>query len=123
MTNHKSAAKKAAHDVEARLRNRANRSTLKSAIKKFLAVIAAGKKAEASDPAAHHPGPGGQGLPQGRAAQERRQPLQEPPDPQGQRPGLGLVSSPVPSRISRASAAPAAGGPAPALTTAFIDPP
>ncbi len=48
MTNHKSAAKKAAHDVEARLRNRANRSALKTAIKAFLATVATGNKAEAS---------------------------------------------------------------------------
>lgn len=47
MTNHKSAAKKAAHDIEARLRNRANRSSLKTAIKKFLSVVADGKKIEA----------------------------------------------------------------------------
>jgi small subunit ribosomal protein S20 len=48
MANHKSAAKKAAHDVEARLRNRANRSALKTAIKKFLAVVATGKKTDAA---------------------------------------------------------------------------
>jgi small subunit ribosomal protein S20 len=48
MANHKSAAKKARRDAEARLRNRSNRSTLKTAVKKFLAVIAAGNKAEAS---------------------------------------------------------------------------
>jgi small subunit ribosomal protein S20 len=48
MANHKSAAKKAAHDLEARLRNRANRSALKTAIKKFLAVVATGKKADAA---------------------------------------------------------------------------
>jgi len=48
MSNHKSAAKKARHDAEARLRNRANRSALKSAIKKFLAAAATGKKAEAA---------------------------------------------------------------------------
>ena len=48
MTNHKSAAKKAAHDVEARLRNRANRSALKTALKKFLATVATGNKAEAA---------------------------------------------------------------------------
>ncbi|HNX31651.1 MAG TPA: 30S ribosomal protein S20 [Holophaga sp.] len=47
MSNHKSAAKKARHDAEARLRNRSNRSTLKSAVKKYLAVVAAGSKAEA----------------------------------------------------------------------------
>ncbi|BDU75752.1 30S ribosomal protein S20 [Mesoterricola sediminis] len=48
MANHKSAAKKAAHDAEARLRNRANRSAMKSAVKKFLAVVASGNKAEAT---------------------------------------------------------------------------
>lgn len=48
MANHKSAAKKAAHDVEARLRNRANRSAMKTAIKRFLAVIEIGNKAEAT---------------------------------------------------------------------------
>jgi small subunit ribosomal protein S20 len=47
MANHKSAIKKAAHDVEARLRNRANRSSLKTAIKKFLLVVTDGKKNEA----------------------------------------------------------------------------
>lgn len=48
MANHKSAAKKAAHDVEARLRNRANRSAMKTAIKRFLAVVETGNKAEAT---------------------------------------------------------------------------
>lgn len=47
MANHKSAAKKARRDVEARLRNRANRSTMKTALKKFLTVVAKGTKAEA----------------------------------------------------------------------------
>lgn len=47
MANHKSAAKKARRDAEARLRNRANRSTMKTALKKFLAVVATGNKAEA----------------------------------------------------------------------------
>ena len=47
MSNHKSAAKKARHDAEARLRNRSNHSAVKSAVKKFLAVISAGNKAEA----------------------------------------------------------------------------
>lgn len=47
MANHKSAAKKARRDAEARLRNRANRSEMKSAVKKFLAVVATGKKADA----------------------------------------------------------------------------
>lgn len=44
MANHKSAAKKARRDAEARLRNRSNRSELKTGVKKFLAVIAAGDK-------------------------------------------------------------------------------
>ena len=48
MANHKSAAKKARRDAEARLRNRSNRSALKTAVKKFLAVIAEGNKAEAT---------------------------------------------------------------------------
>jgi small subunit ribosomal protein S20 len=48
MANHKSAVKKAAHDVEARLRNRANRSAMKSALKKFLVAVHAGKKTEAT---------------------------------------------------------------------------
>ncbi len=48
MANHKSAAKKARHDAEARLRNRGNRSALKTAVKKFLAVVAEGKKDEAA---------------------------------------------------------------------------
>ncbi len=48
MSNHKSAAKKARRDVEARLRNRSNRSTLKSAVKKFLSTIATGNKTEAA---------------------------------------------------------------------------
>ncbi len=48
MANHKSAAKKARRDAEARLRNRGNRSALKSAVKKFLTVVAAGNKAEAA---------------------------------------------------------------------------
>lgn len=47
MANHKSAAKKARRDAEARLRNRANRSEMKSAVKKFLTVLATGKKADA----------------------------------------------------------------------------
>ena len=47
MANHKSAAKKARRDAEARLRNRGNRSTMKTAVKKFLAVLASGNKAEA----------------------------------------------------------------------------
>jgi small subunit ribosomal protein S20 len=48
MANHKSAAKKARRDVEARLRNRGNRSALKTAVKQFLTVVAAGNKAEAA---------------------------------------------------------------------------
>ena len=48
MANHKSAAKKARRDVEARLRNRSNRSELKTAVKKFLAVVAGGDKTEAA---------------------------------------------------------------------------
>ncbi len=47
MANHKSAAKKARRDAEARLRNRASRSTMKTAVKKFLTVVAAGDKASA----------------------------------------------------------------------------
>jgi len=47
MANHKSAAKKARHDAEARLRNRANRSAMRSTVKKFLAAVAAGDKAQA----------------------------------------------------------------------------
>jgi small subunit ribosomal protein S20 len=48
MANHKSAAKKARRDVEARLRNRGNRPALKTAVKQFLTVVAAGNKAEAA---------------------------------------------------------------------------
>lgn len=48
MANHKSAAKKARRDAEARLRNRANRSTLRTALKKFMAVVEAGSKTEAA---------------------------------------------------------------------------
>lgn len=48
MANHKSAAKKARRDAEARLRNRSNRSALKTAVKKFLAMVAEGNKAEAT---------------------------------------------------------------------------
>lgn len=47
MANHKSAAKKARRDAEVRLRNRANRSSMKSVLKKFLTVVAAGNKTEA----------------------------------------------------------------------------
>lgn len=47
MANHKSAAKKARRDAEARLRNRANRSEMKSAVKKFLTAVSKGQKAEA----------------------------------------------------------------------------
>jgi small subunit ribosomal protein S20 len=48
MANHKSAAKKARRDEEARLRNRSNRSTLKTALKKFLVVVQGGSKTEAA---------------------------------------------------------------------------
>jgi len=48
MANHKSAVKKARHDAEVRLRNRSNRSALKTAFKKFLATVATGKKADAA---------------------------------------------------------------------------
>ena len=48
MANHKSAAKKARHDAEARLRNRSNRSTLKTAVKGVLALVAGGKTDEAA---------------------------------------------------------------------------
>jgi small subunit ribosomal protein S20 len=48
MADHKSAAKKARRDAEARLRNRSNRSTLKSALKKFMAVVEAGSKTKAA---------------------------------------------------------------------------
>lgn len=48
MANHKSAAKKARRDAEARLRNRGNRSTMKSVVKKFLTAVASGNKAEAT---------------------------------------------------------------------------
>lgn len=47
MANHKSAAKKARRDVEARLRNRATRSALRTAVKKFLTVVSSGSKADA----------------------------------------------------------------------------
>ncbi len=47
MANHKSATKKARRDVEVRLRNRGHRSAMKTAVKKFLAVLAKGSKAEA----------------------------------------------------------------------------
>ena len=48
MANHKSATKKAHRDAEARLRNRANRSAMKSTLKKFLTAVATGKKADAA---------------------------------------------------------------------------
>ncbi len=48
MANHKSALKKARRDAEARLRNRANRSAMKTAVKRFLAVVATGNKNEAA---------------------------------------------------------------------------
>ena len=47
MANHKSAAKKARRDAEARLRNRASRSSMKSAVKSFLAAVASGDKTKA----------------------------------------------------------------------------
>ena len=47
MANHKSAAKKARRDAEARLRNRASRSSMKSSVKSFLAAVASGDKAKA----------------------------------------------------------------------------
>jgi len=48
MANHKSAAKKARHDVTVRLRNRSNRSAMKTAIKRFLGVVSTGDKSAAS---------------------------------------------------------------------------
>ena len=48
MANHKSAAKKARRDAEARLRNRSNRSELKTAVKKFLAAVSTGSKTDAA---------------------------------------------------------------------------
>jgi len=48
MANHKSAAKKARRDAEVRLHNRSNRSELKTAVKKFLTVLAVGDKTEAA---------------------------------------------------------------------------
>lgn len=48
MANHKSAAKKARRDNEARLRNRANRSTMKTGLKKFLSAVKSGNKTEAT---------------------------------------------------------------------------
>ena len=47
MSNHKSAAKKARRDAEARLRNRSNRSSMRTALKRFLSAVATGNKAEA----------------------------------------------------------------------------
>ena len=47
MANHKSAAKKARRDAEARLRNRSNRSSKRTALKRFLSAVATGNKAEA----------------------------------------------------------------------------
>ena len=47
MANHKSAAKKARRDAEARLRNRSNRSSMRTALKRFLSAVATGNKAEA----------------------------------------------------------------------------
>jgi small subunit ribosomal protein S20 len=48
MANHKSAAKKARHDAVARLRNRSNRSAMKTAIKRLLSVVSTGDKVAAS---------------------------------------------------------------------------
>ena len=48
MANHKSAAKKARHDDERRLRNRNWRTRMRSQIKKFRAAVESGDK-----PAAH----------------------------------------------------------------------
>ena len=48
MANHKSAAKKARRDAAVRLRNRSNRSAMKTAVKRFLGVIATGDKVAAS---------------------------------------------------------------------------
>ncbi|MDR1842146.1 MAG: 30S ribosomal protein S20 [Holophagales bacterium] len=48
MANHKSAAKKARRDIAARLRNRSNRSAMKTAIKRFLGVVSTGDKTAAS---------------------------------------------------------------------------
>jgi small subunit ribosomal protein S20 len=48
MANHKSAVKKARRDAEVRLHNRSNRSELKTAVKKFLAVVAGGDKTAAA---------------------------------------------------------------------------
>ncbi|MDR0498578.1 MAG: 30S ribosomal protein S20 [Holophagales bacterium] len=47
MANHKSATKKAHHDVAVRLRNRSSRSSMKTAIKRFLGVISTGDKVAA----------------------------------------------------------------------------
>lgn len=48
MANHKSAIKKARHDAAVRLRNRANRSAMRTTVKKFLLAVAAGDKAQAT---------------------------------------------------------------------------
>jgi len=48
MANHKSAVKKARHDLAVRLRNRSNRSAMKTAIKRFLGIISTGDKVAAS---------------------------------------------------------------------------
>jgi small subunit ribosomal protein S20 len=48
MANHKSAAKKARRDAAARLRNRSNRSAMKTAIKRLLGVVSTGDKEAAS---------------------------------------------------------------------------
>ena len=47
MANIKSAAKKARRDVKARLRNRGSRSSLKTQLKSFDALILSGNRAEA----------------------------------------------------------------------------
>jgi len=48
MANHKSAAKKARRDAAARLRNRSNRSAMKTAIKRLLKVVSTGDKEAAA---------------------------------------------------------------------------
>ena len=48
MAHHKSAAKKARRDAAMRLRNRSNRSAMKTAIKRLLGAVSAGDKAAAS---------------------------------------------------------------------------
>ena len=48
MAHHKSAAKKARRDAAMRLRNRSNRSAMKTAIKRLLGAVSAGDKAAAT---------------------------------------------------------------------------